>query len=108
GSIDISVKYATADPANKQIVTEAARRRFGIEVQGEKLGNTWQLWLPSPYRLTYGRHHPVHDWLSPLGLWGRRHNDKFIPEEIHSLNDPQIALFLHHLWSTDGSITIGQ
>src|SRR5207245_2233988 len=38
GSIGPSVKYATADPANKQIVTEAARRRFGIEVQGGKLG----------------------------------------------------------------------
>jgi len=45
------------------------------------------------------------EWFDRLGLWGRRAPDKFIPEEVHGLPDDQVALFLRHLWSTDGSIT---
>jgi replicative DNA helicase len=103
-----SVKYATADPANKTAVEEAARRRFGIETTGKQLGSTWQLWLPSPYRLTHNRHHPVRNWLEPLGLWGARSHNKFIPESIFGLADDQVSLFLHHLWATDGSVTINR
>ncbi|HEX2272323.1 MAG TPA: replicative DNA helicase, partial [Acidimicrobiales bacterium] len=106
GSIGPSgVKYATADPANKAIVEETARRLFDITVTGKILGRTWQLWLPSPYHLTHGRRHPVRNWLEPLGLWGSRSHDKFIPEALFELSDGQIALFLRHLWATDGSIT---
>ena len=100
------VKYATADEANKLTVEEAARRRFGITVSGKKHRNTWLLWLPSPYRLTHGRFHPVRNWLEPLGLWGSRSHDKFVPEPIFRLGDEQVALFLRHLWATDGSITL--
>jgi replicative DNA helicase len=103
-----SVKYATADPANKAVVEEAARRRFGIEARAELRGRTWQVWLPSPYRLTHNRHHPVRNWLEPLGLWGVRSHDKFIPENVFGLGDEQVRQFLHHLWATDGSITIGR
>jgi replicative DNA helicase len=79
---------------------------FGIRVEGTKHGRTWLLWFPAPYRLTHGRRHPVRNWLEPLGLWGTRSPDKFIPEEIFGLSDEQVALFLRHLWATDGSITM--
>jgi replicative DNA helicase len=100
-----SVKYATADPANKEVVERCALRRFGMTVSSRKLGSTWQLWLPSPYRLTHGRRHPVRDWLEPMGLWGARSHDKFVPDEVFGLDDCQVAVFLRHLWATDGSIT---
>ncbi|MDQ6949967.1 MAG: replicative DNA helicase, partial [Actinomycetota bacterium] len=100
------VKYVTADPANKEAVERTALRRFGITVAGNMVANTWLLWLPSPYRLTHGRHHPVRNWLEPLGLWGSRSHNKFVPEEVFGLADDQIALFLHHLWATDGSISV--
>ena len=103
-----SVKYATADPANKEIVEAAARRLFNIEVSGKKQGNTWQLWFPSPYRLTHGRYHPVRGWLEPLGLWGSRSHNKFVPEEVFQQPNDKIALFLRHLWATDGSITLSR
>ncbi len=106
GSMGPGVKYATADPANKVAVEEAALRRFGISVKGSQLPNRWQLWLPSPYRLTPSRHHPVRNWLEPLGLWGARAQDKFVPEELFGLGDDQVRLFLRHLWATDGSITL--
>ena len=107
GSIGPSgVKYATADPANKDAVEEAARTLFGIEALTEMNGNTYQVWLPSPYRLTHGKRHPVREWLEPYGLWGARSWNKFVPETIFGLDDQKLALFLRHLWSTDGSITV--
>ncbi|MDP9411789.1 MAG: replicative DNA helicase [Actinomycetota bacterium] len=109
GSIGPSgVKYATADPTNKEAVEEAARTLFGIEALSETRGNTHQVWLPSPYRLTHGKRHPVREWLEPHGLWGTRSWNKFIPETIFGLDDQKLALFLRHLWSTDGSITVSR
>ena len=102
------VKYATSDPANKDAVESTARRLFGIEVAGKKQKNTWLLWLPSPVRLTHGKYHPVRNWLEPHGLWGSRSHDKFIPESVFGLHEGQLALFLRHLWATDGSITISR
>ena len=103
-----SVKYTTADPANKAAVEDAAKNAFGIAVSGTVLGRTWQLWLPSPARLTHNRFHPVRVWLEPLGLWGSRSGNKFIPEQIFRLPNDSLALFLRHLWATDGSITISR
>ena len=108
GTMGSSFKYATADPANKELVEGLARRLFGIETEGDRVGNTWQLWFPSPYRLTHGVHHPMRNWLEPHGLWKSRAWTKFCPEPIFGLPDAQVALFLRHLWATDGSITIGR
>ena len=35
-------------------------------------------------------------------------HEKFIPDQVFSLPKRQIALFLRHLWATDGSITINK
>ncbi len=108
GTMGSSFKYATADPANKELVGALAQRLFGITAEGSKVGNTWQLWFPSPYRLTHGVHHPMRNWLEPHGLWKSRAWTKFCPESVFGLPDDQVALFLRHLWATDGSITIGR
>ncbi|HZD23039.1 MAG TPA: replicative DNA helicase [Acidimicrobiia bacterium] len=108
GSIGPTVRYATSDPANKEIVEETARRLFGIETNAKLHARTWQMHLPSPHHLTHGRHHPIHDWLEPMGLWKSRSHTKFIPEQLHGLPDEKIALFLRHLWATDGSITLSK
>jgi replicative DNA helicase len=109
GSIGPSVKYATNDPANKDAVERTAWSAFGIAVEGKIHGDSvWQLWLPSPYRLTHNRHHPIRNWLGPYGLWRSRSATKFIPEPIFGLADDQLALFLRHLWATDGSITVSR
>src|SRR5829696_1079219 len=100
------VKYATADPANKKAVEEASKTLFGIEALTKTNGNTYQVWLP--YRLTHGKKHPVREWLEPHGLWGARSWNKFVAEEVFGLEDQKLALFLRHLWATDGSITISR
>src|SRR5437762_1161666 len=60
--------------------------------------------LPAPYRLTHGKRNPIAAWLDRLGLFGKRSYEKFVPHEIFALPNDQIALFLRHLWATDGSI----
>ncbi len=50
----------------------------------------------------------MRNWLEPHGLWKSRAWTKFCPPSIFGLRDEQVALFLHHLWATDGSITIGR
>jgi replicative DNA helicase len=106
GTMGPRFKYATADPANKQVVEDTARRLFGIDVKGEKLGHTWQLWFPSPYRLTHGVHHPMHNWLEPHGLHSSRAWTTFVPSTLFGVDDRQIALFLRHLWAADGSVAL--
>lgn len=95
-----SVKYATADPANRQAVSDAASRLFGVETIGKQHGKTWLLWLKSARRLTHGKRHAVRDWLEPYGLWGSRSHNKFVPEAVHAQSNDRIALFLRHLWAT--------
>ena len=40
-----------------------------------------------------------------LGLFGKRSYDKFVPAEVFALPKDQVALFLRHLWATDGCVT---
>ncbi|MPY93517.1 MAG: replicative DNA helicase [Acidimicrobiia bacterium] len=100
------VKYVTGDPANKAVVEKTARNLFGIDVRSDDRRTYWQMWFPSPYRLTHNRFHPMRNWLEPMGLWGSRSWTKFIPEPVFGQSDAKVALFLHHLWATDGSITL--
>jgi replicative DNA helicase len=60
--------------------------------------------LPAPFRLTHGKRNPIAEWLDGLGLFGLRSYDKFLPAEVFALPDEQVALFLRHLWATDGSV----
>jgi replicative DNA helicase len=100
------VTYTTADPDSKLMVERTAHRLFAINAAARVHGNVWRLQLPPPYRLTRGRRHPLRNWLEPLGLWGPSVQDIGLPESILGLPAPEVALFLRHLWSTSGSITI--
>jgi replicative DNA helicase len=64
--------------------------------------------LPAPYRLARGRRNPIAAWLDSMGLFGLRSHEKFIPPHIFSLPQNQLALFLRHLWATDGSVTVAK
>jgi replicative DNA helicase len=43
-----------------------------------------------------------------FGLFGLRSHEKFFPDWVFSLPQEQLALFLKHLWATDGSITVAK
>ena len=97
------IHYTSADPANLDVVEQAARS-FGITPRRVQQGNWWHSYLPSPHHLTHGRRNPIAEWLDTMGLYGTRSGDKFIPDQVFALKDPQVALFLRHLWATDGHL----
>jgi replicative DNA helicase len=97
--------YTSADPANLEAVEQAAAH-FDITPR-RVVQKTWtHLYLPAPFRLTHGRRNPIAAWLDRLGLYGLRSYDKFIPAEVFQLPSSQVALFIRHLWATDGSVRL--
>ncbi len=97
--------YTSADAENIDAVADAAPH-FGITPRLVRQKNWWHLYLPSPYRLTHGRRNPIVAWLDTMGLRGKRSYEKFIPQPVFALADEQVALFLRHLWATDGSVGV--
>ncbi|MGH3837731.1 MAG: LAGLIDADG family homing endonuclease, partial [Pseudonocardiaceae bacterium] len=105
------LRYASTDEANLRAVSEAAAT-FGITAvrDDHEAARCTSLRLPAPRldqitsRLTHGRRNPIAAWLDKLGLFGLRSYEKFIPDEIFGLSRAQVALFLRHLWATDGCI----
>ena len=103
------IRYASTDEANLAAVTEAARH-FGITAIRDfyPAARCTSLRLPAPYHLTHGRRNPIAAWLDSMGLFGLRSHEKFIPPHVFSLSQGQLALFLRHLWATDGSVTVAK
>ena len=103
------IRYASTDEENLAAVTDAALY-FGITAIRDyhPAARCTSLRLPSPYHLTHGRRNPISAWLDSMDLFGLRSHEKFIPSQIFSLPQDQLALFLRHLWATDGSITVSK
>lgn len=83
------IRYASIDEKNLEAVSVAAAH-FGV----------------APVRDDYSaaRCNPIAAWLDELGLFGLRSYEKFIPDRVFSLPNDQVALFIRHLWATDGSV----
>ncbi|MGY1712342.1 replicative DNA helicase [Geodermatophilus sp. SYSU D00758] len=103
------LRYASVDEANLRAVTTAALH-FGIVAVPDEhaAARCTSLRLRAPFPLTHGRRNPVAAWLDELGLFGLPSHEKFVPEPVFSLPKKQIALFLRHLWATDGSVTVNK
>ncbi|MBC3764141.1 replicative DNA helicase [Quadrisphaera oryzae] len=100
------IRYASIDEANLTAVAEAAARRFGITAVRDEYAaaRVTTLRLPAPYRLTHGKRNPIAAWLDGLGIFDKRSHEKFIPAGVFGLPKAQVAMFLRHLWSTDGCV----
>ncbi|HEY9267497.1 MAG TPA: replicative DNA helicase, partial [Mycobacterium sp.] len=99
------IRYASIDEQNLVAVTNAAKH-FGVTAIRDEYpaARVTTLRLPAPYRLTHGKRNPIAAWLDKLGLFGKRSHEKFVPTEVFALPNDQVALFLRHLWATDGSV----
>ncbi|MDO4898016.1 MAG: replicative DNA helicase [Rothia sp. (in: high G+C Gram-positive bacteria)] len=101
------VRYASIDEHNLTVVADAAKKQFGINAVRDthEAARCTSLRLPAPERLTHGKRNPLAAWLDELDLFDKRSWEKFIPEPVFALPKQQIALFIKHLWATDGSVT---
>jgi replicative DNA helicase len=99
------IRYASIDKANLDAV-EISAAYFGVTPVRDEYpaARVTTMRLPAPYRLTHGKRNPIAAWLDKLGLFGKRSHEKFVPKEVFALPNDQVALFLKHLWATDGSV----
>jgi replicative DNA helicase len=97
------MRYTTESEENSEMVARAATSEFGVAVKRYAGRRGWHQLLISG---NGNRWHPagVNRWLRELGIFGQRSHEKRVPAEVFRLDNGQIALFLRHLWATDGSI----
>ncbi len=103
------IHYTSQEAASLDIVEKCAKKLWNIEPRRVKDSNAkscYHVYLPSPYHLTHGVKHPFSNLLIKVGLEKARSYEKTIPTTIFQSNKEQIALFLRHLWSTDGGVYI--
>jgi replicative DNA helicase len=100
------LRYTTASEENSQAVTEAALA-FGSSVNRQTGRGQWHQLVISG---NGNRWHPagVGKWLKDLGIFGQRSHAKHLPTGVFQLSKEQLALFMRHLWATDGSISVGK
>ncbi|NQE33230.1 replicative DNA helicase [Microcoleus asticus] len=104
------IQYTTREEDLANTVANLA-----IEVFGERIiprickeRDWYQVYLPAAYHLTHNVRNPVTEWLDALGVFGLRSHQKFVPNQIFEQPKEAIALFLRHLWCTDGCIKTGR
>ncbi len=99
------IRYVSIDETNLAAVTISAAH-FGVTAVRDEYpaARVTTLRLRSPERLARGRRNPIAAWLDGLGLFGKRSYEKFVPEAVFRAPNDQVALFLRHLWATDGSV----
>ncbi len=98
--------YTSADEDNIQTVASASKRLFDIQTRIVKQKNWFHAYLPSPYKLTHNKHHPITSWFNTLGIERVRSYEKQIPSSFFESSEEDTALFLRHLWATDGNISL--
>jgi replicative DNA helicase len=97
--------YTSADKENIETVCQTAEKLFQIKPRIETQKNWFHVYLPCPYKLTHGKHHPISNWFQRLGLTRAHSYEKEIPLCLSECSLQQISLFLRHLWATDGNIS---
>ncbi|MHA7817585.1 MAG: replicative DNA helicase [Pseudohaliea sp.] len=97
------MRYTTASEANSVIVRRAAEQLGSTVNRREGRGNWHQLEISGNGNRWHAQ--GAGKFLKDLGIYGQRSADKRIPAPVFRLGQEQLALFLQHLWSTDGSIS---
>jgi replicative DNA helicase len=104
------LRYASVDEENLAAVSAAALTFGVVAVRDDDypVVRCTTLRMPAPFRVTHGRRNPIVQWLDDVGVYGLRSHETFVPEGIFHVSKRQIALFLRHIWATDGSVTINK
>ena len=99
-----TIQYTTKESDLAEMVSDLATTVFGSEVRPRiQQERTWyQVYLSSTRHHTHGTRSAVSEWLDALGAWGLRSYEKRVPGRVFQQPSHAIALFLRHLWCTDG------
>jgi len=103
-----TVQYTTRERELASTVVRLATEVFGeaLTPRIERQHRWWQVYLSASAHLTHGTRNPVAEWLDNLGVWGYRSYEKYVPEKLFEQPTEYIAIFLRHLWATDGTMGV--
>ena len=105
-----AIQYTTKEKDLGDLVISLATKVFGdlITPRIQQEHQWYQVYLPANYHLTHKVKNAITQWLEKLEVFGLRSYEKFVPEKVFQQPSKAIAIFLRHLWSTDGSIKLVQ
>ena len=103
-----SIQYTTRELDLAEEVSSLTIQAFGDAVDPRivRERDWYQVYLSAGYPLSRNARNPIAEWLDRLGVFGLRSHEKFIPTLVFEQSQSAIALFLRHLWSTDGCIKL--
>jgi replicative DNA helicase len=102
------IQYTTRERDLAEIVMSLTKELFGTEVAPRisQERRWYQVYLTSTRHHTHNVHSSVTDWLTDLGVFGLRSFEKLVPAKVFEQPMDAVAMFLRHLWATDGSIQL--
>ena len=103
-----TIQYTTREEDLAKIVTYLSVEVFGDAIcpRVNRERNWYQVYLKSSQHLTHKIRNPIAQWLDSMSIFGLRSYEKFVPDQVFEQPQEAIALFLRHLWSTDGCIKL--
>ncbi|MFC1710392.1 LAGLIDADG family homing endonuclease, partial [Patescibacteria group bacterium] len=99
--------YTNSDMELIKMVEKAAKSEFAVIPRIVKQESWFHLYLSAAAKLARGIRNPIVKWLDEdLNIYGQRSKEKHVPEKVFVQDVKGIALFLKHLWSTDGCVYV--
>jgi replicative DNA helicase len=100
------IQYTTREKDLAETVADLALKVFGGEVKPRiNQERSWyQVYLASTRHHTHNVRSAISEWLSDLGVWGLRSYEKYVPCKVFEQPAGSIAVFIRHLWATDGCV----
>jgi replicative DNA helicase len=105
-----AIQYTTRERDLAEKVAAYAKEIFLSEVHPRiaEERQSLQVYLSSTRHHTHNVRSAVAEWLDALGIWGLRSHEKFVPEKVFTQPAEAVAVFLRHLWATDGCIRLSR
>ena len=99
-----AIQYTTREKDLAECVVFLCESLFGGEIAPRVIRERqwYQVYLASTRHHTHNVRSPIAEWLDSLGVWGLRSYEKRIPEKVFEQPPTAIAVFIRHLWATDG------
>ena len=99
--------YTNSEPELIEEVKWAAMAEFAVTPRVVAQKSWFHLYLPAAFRLARGKRNPIVRWLDEeLGVFNQHSREKRIPEMVFVQTKEKVALFLKHLWATDGCVFV--
>jgi replicative DNA helicase len=104
------IQYTTRERDLAALVATLASEVFSDEVKPRinQERQWYQVYLSSTRHHTHRVRSAVTEWLDQLGIFGLRSHEKYVPTKVFEQPEKAIALFLRHLWATDGCIWVDE